>query len=186
MSQSISSTNFDHAAALIACARGDRNALRQLYEQEASQLIGVAMKILQRRDLADEVVQDAFVQIWHKAATFDPKRGSGRGWIFSVVRYRALNTLRKTAREVAVDDEMLLSKQPDTATDLLDRLSRATEAEALKRCLEQLETPKKQSILLAYVNGYSHPQIAAQLQAPLGTVKAWIRRGLLALRECLP
>ncbi|MBD2021653.1 sigma-70 family RNA polymerase sigma factor [Leptolyngbya sp. FACHB-36] len=185
MSQSKPSAPFDCEAALLACARGDRAALRQIYEHEASQLLGVAFRIVHRRDLADEVVQDAFLQIWQKAGTFDPQRGSARAWIFTIVRYRALNTLRKTSREIAVDQTML-SNEPDTATDLLERLSRMTDAEALQRCLEQLDTQKRASILLAYVNGYSHSQIATHLETPLGTVKAWIRRGLLALRECLP
>lgn len=178
-------TAFNPEAALIACAQGDRQALRQIYEREGGQLLGVALRIVRRRDLADEVIQEAFLQIWQKAATFDPQRGSARAWIFSIVRYRALNMLRKTSREVTVD-QTILSNEPATDADLLDALSQTTDAEALRRCLEQLDPPKRNSILLAYINGYSHSQIAAQMEAPLGTVKAWIRRGLVALRECLP
>lgn len=184
METAIPSLNFDLDAALLACAQGDRRALRQIYEQEAHQLMGVAFRIVQRQELAHEVVQDAFLQIWQKAATFDPNRGSARGWIYTVVRHRALNILRQASREVIVEATQI-SDRPAPATDPLDRLSRTTEAEALRQCLERLDAPKRQSLLLAYVDGYSHTQIAAHLETPLGTVKAWIRRGLLALRDCL-
>lgn len=184
MDQPPPSSNFDYESALLACARGDRAALHQIYEREASQLLGVALRIVRRRDLADEVLQDAFLQIWQKATMFDSKRGSARGWIFSIVRYRALDALRKASREVAVDETMIANRSPATA-DMLDDLSRMAETKELQQCLEQLEQSKRRSILLAYVDGYTHIQIAAQLEVPLGTVKSWIRRGLLALRECL-
>jgi RNA polymerase sigma-70 factor, ECF subfamily len=175
---------FDYDSALLACAQGDRAALHQIYRQEASQLLGVAFRIVRRRDLADEVLQDAFLQIWQKAGRFDPQRGTARSWIFSIVRYRALDALRKSSREFGVDEAMLDNRSPATP-DLLDDLSRLAETRELQQCLEQLDPTKRQSILLAYVNGYTHPQIAAQLEVPLGTVKSWIRRGLLALRDCL-
>jgi RNA polymerase sigma-70 factor, ECF subfamily len=184
MDQSPQPLNFDYESALLACARGDRGALQQIYARESSQLLGIALRIVRRHDLADEVLQDAFLQIWQKAAMFDARRGSGRGWIFSIVRYRALDALRKTSREVLVDEAMLANRSP-TTPDLLDNLSRLAETKELQQCLEQLDQPKRQSILLAYMNGYTHVQIAAQLEVPLGTVKSWIRRGLLALRECL-
>lgn len=184
MDQSPPTPYFDCESALLACAQGDRAALHQIYAREASQLLGVALRIVRRRDLADEVLQDAFLQIWQKAALFDPRRGTARSWIFSIVRYRALDALRKASREVAVDETMLANRSPATP-DMLDNLSRLAETKELQQCLEQLEQTKRQSILLAYVNGYTHIQIAAQLEVPLGTVKSWIRRGLLALRECL-
>jgi len=175
---------FDYESALRACARDERIALRQIYEHEASRLIGVAYRIVRRREIANEVVHDAFLQLWQGADTFDPRRGSARGWIFSVVRHRALNTLRKSSRETPVDEAML-EQTPDEAAGPLENLARLNDARALHHCLSQLDAQKRDSILLAYVDGYSHSQIAARLNAPLGTVKAWIRRGLLALRECL-
>lgn len=175
---------FDYEAALRACARGEKAALRQIYEREASRLIGVAYRIVHRREVANEVVHDAFIQIWQGSATFDAHRGSARGWIYSVVRHRALNTIRNSAREVPVDDDML-EAAADGAPGPLENLARLKDAKALHDCLSQLDAQKRDSILLAYVDGYSHSQIAARLNAPLGTVKAWIRRGLITLRECL-
>lgn len=177
-------TDFDYEAALLACARGERAALRRLYEREVRWLVGVALRIVRRRELADEVLHDAFLQIWQKAATFDPTLGSARGWIYSVVRHRALNALRQLGLEQAAAAE-LPEELPDEAAGPLDIVSRHGDAKALHRCLELLDEQKRACILLAYVDGYSQAQIARRLGCPLGTVKAWVRRGLLALRECL-
>jgi len=175
---------FDYEAALVACARGDRRALEALYTEEARQLVGVAQRIVRRRDLANDVVHDAFVQIWNRAATFDPRRGSGRAWIYAVVRHRALNMVRDERFETGLD-ETALAETPDPAEPVPDLLVRMAEHEALRRCLEALDEQRRTCILLAYTDGLSHTQIAERLRAPLGTVKAWIRRGLLSLRDCL-
>ncbi|MGH8727864.1 MAG: sigma-70 family RNA polymerase sigma factor [Burkholderiales bacterium] len=184
MAPSVQSNEFDYESALMACARGDQRELQKIYEREASRLLGVAYRILRRRDLADEAVHDAFLQIWQKAATFDPARGSGRGWIYTVVRHRALNMLRDLSRETLSDGEHF-DDVADAESDPLDYLSRMSDATSLTHCLERLDEPKRTSILLAFVDGYTHQEIAARLNAPLGTVKAWIRRGLLSLKECL-
>jgi RNA polymerase sigma-70 factor (ECF subfamily) len=174
---------FDYESALMACARGDERQLQRIYEQEAGRLLGVAYRILRRRDLADDAVHDAFLQIWQKASTFDPARGSGRGWIYTVVRHRALNILRDMSRETLTGEQF--NDLPAHDGDPLSYLSRLSEAASLSHCLERLDTSKRTSILLAFVDGYTHQQIAARLNAPLGTVKAWIRRGLLSLKDCL-
>jgi RNA polymerase sigma-70 factor (ECF subfamily) len=175
---------FDYAAALKACAAGDRAALRRLYERDAAQLLGMAQRIVRRRDLAHDVLHDAFVQIWTRARTFDPRRGSGRAWIFAIVRHRALNLVRDARFETGFDPAALesLADPLPAAPDLLGRMA---DQEALRRCLGELDERRRTCLLLAYLEGLSHVQIAERLQAPLGTVKAWIRRGLLALRDCL-
>lgn len=175
---------FDHAAELRACAAGDRAALKRLYEHDVDRLLGVAMRIVRGRDLADDVVHDAFIRIWRHAGDFDPARGSARAWMFTIVRNTALNMIRGRGREVPVDAERL-AEVPDSAADPSDVMERVADADALKVCLERLEPIRRTSVLLAYVDGYSHPQIAARLNVPLGTVKAWIRRSIFALKECL-
>lgn len=174
--------SFDHETALVACARGDAQAFRDLYDHEGRFLLGVAIRIVRQREAAEDVLHDAFVQIWQKAASFDARLGSGRGWIYTVVRHAALNHLRRTQREISTEDgalEVLLDAAvPVDASDDLDTGS-------LERCLGLLDEPRRRSIVHAYVDGYNHAQIAARMQAPLGTVKSWIRRGLLSLRECL-
>ena len=176
---------FDYEGALAACARGERAALRRIYEQEAPRLLGVALRILRRRDLADEVLHDAFLQIMQKSSTYSPSRGSGRGWIYTIVRHGAINKLRVSAKEVPADAAWLSSLPGDERSDPLHQLLQASEAAALRNCLERLDESKRRSILLAFVEGLTHDQIASRLAAPLGTVKAWIRRGLLSLRDCL-
>ena len=174
---------FDYEATLAACASGDRGALRALYDREARWLMGVAMRIVRQRQLAEEVLQEAFLQIWRAAGTFDAARGSGRGWIYTVVRHRALQEVRKDGREVNVaieDIENLADDRQSVAAD-----PQGIDAAELERCLERLEPQKRACIVHAFVEGYTHEQIAARLDAPLGTVKSWVRRGLLALKECL-
>lgn len=175
----------DELAPLIgACARGDQRALRRIYDAEAARLVGVALRIVRRRAVAEEAVHDAFLQIWTRAGSFDPARGSGRVWITSIVRHRALSLLRRLGRETALDDGAH-AELPDPAADPLAELSRLRDTDALKRCLEALDEARRRCILLAFVDGHSHSQIAERLEAPLGTVKAWIRRGLAALKGCL-
>ncbi|WP_020179125.1 sigma-70 family RNA polymerase sigma factor [Methylopila sp. M107] len=171
------------SGALAACANGDRAALRAIYDREASTLLGVATRIVRRRELAEEVLQDAFVQIWRRASSFDPALGSGRAWVYAVVRNRALNQLRDD-RHMPVDDRELesFSARDDEADDAFERLA---ESDALKRCLGGLDPLRRKAVLLAYVSGMTHGEIAGKLGAPLGTVKAWIRRSLLSLRACL-
>jgi RNA polymerase sigma-70 factor, ECF subfamily len=174
---------MDYAGALERCALGDGTGLESIYRAEASKLIGVAMRIVRNRDQAEDVVHDAFVHIWAKASGFKRDRGSGRAWIYSVVRNRAIDTIRRK-REIGVDDDEL-ERIPDTGDDPVAMLSRVQDGTRLRNCLEQLDDDKRASLLLAYVDGFSQRQIALYFSVPLGTAKAWIRRGLLSLKECI-
>ena len=180
---------FDYEAALRACSRGDRQALHRIYEREGRLMLGVALRIVRQRQLAEDVVHDAFMSIWTGAGSFDAARGSGRGWIYSVVRNKALNAVRDGAREVSADEEAIeaigTGDVTNTQPDMGDAFQLRADIGRLNDCLARLDTPKRNSILYAYLEGCSHSEIAARLNSPLGTVKAWIRRGLAALRECL-
>ncbi|HEX5779941.1 MAG TPA: sigma-70 family RNA polymerase sigma factor [Xanthobacteraceae bacterium] len=175
----------DELATLIAaCAAGRRDSLRALYERESGPMIGAAMRIVRRRELAEEVVHDVFVQIWRHAGSFDPALGRGRAWMFTILRNRAISILRNASRELPTEDEALtLAVERNAVTD--DAYDRLGDGSALKRCLEGLEPKRRAGVLLAYVEGLSHGEIAARLNVPLGTAKAWIRRSLIQLRECL-
>jgi RNA polymerase sigma-70 factor (ECF subfamily) len=176
----------DLAGALAACARGDRKGLKQIFDSEAGNLIAVAERILRRRELAEEVVQDAFIRIWKSAHQYVPDRGSARGWIYTIVRNRALNMLRDGRREDVVEDERLEALQEsDQLDDILGAWNRLDQTSRLRECLSTLDEQKRQGILLAYVGGYTHGEIAGRLRLPLGTTKSWIRRGLSSLRECM-
>lgn len=176
-------SDFDFEAALQACARGDEYALRAIYERERRWLMAVAMRITRRRETAEEILHDAFLQIWAKAGTFNAGLGSARGWIYSVVRHAALSHVRSAQRTVTMDDEQLTALADARAAWRAD--NRDVDADALAECLERLDEQRRRCLLLAFVEGYSHDELAAKLGAPLGTVKSWIRRALLALKECL-
>lgn len=186
---SVTDDNFDHALALAACARGDRHALQRIYEQESRYLLGVAMRIVRNRAAAEDVLHDAFVAIWSKAHSFDAARGAARGWIYSIVRHAALNRVRSSARESTLDEPTAAAYEASAAMAAWqeegDALDRQAQLGRLGQCLEGLEPQRRECLLHAYVDGCSHSEIAARVQAPLGTVKAWIQRGLRALRECM-
>ncbi len=173
------------ADALRRCAAGDRAALKEIYDAEAGRLIVVARRILRRSDLAEEALQEAFLKIWRNAKSWRPDRGSARGWIYAVLRNQALTMLRKADREAPVEDVIRLADaaqpEPDPDAELRDLAATSR----LRDCLMALDEAKRRSVLMAYLYGYSHGEIAGRLRAPLGTTKAWIRRGLAALRECL-
>jgi RNA polymerase sigma factor (sigma-70 family) len=166
------------AAALVRCAAGDRTALQVIYNSEAPRMIGVARRILFRQDLAEEAVHDAFIRIWRGAAGFDPHRGSARGWLYAVVRNRALSIHRNEHRYDS-------SSEGAESIDCEVTLSRLPETSALRRCLEQIDRPRRDVVVLAYVHGMSHGELAGRLKVPLGTVKSWVRRSLFALQECM-
>ncbi|OKO50434.1 sigma-70 family RNA polymerase sigma factor [Pseudomonas sp. BTN1] len=170
---------FDYQVCLLACARGDHRALHQLYEQDSSRLLGVALRITRNKALAEDIVHDAFIKIWHGAHSFDPLRGSARGWVFSVTRHLALDLVRSAGRDVPLDDQYEPLAEPAQSIEFAARSGQ------IHQCLERLDPTRRTCILHAYVDGYSHSEIAQKLSTPLGTVKAWIKRSLAALRECM-
>lgn len=169
---------------MLAVARGDRTALARLFDAEAGRLVAIARRIVRRQDLAEEAVQDGFVAAWQSAARFDPARGSARAWLTTIVRNRALNLIRNDAR-LEFHDAEDLAAIGDRSADAMAALNQLSDRDALKGCLGALDERKRKAILLCYVTGLDHGEVAAAMSAPLGTVKAWIRRGVIALQECL-
>ncbi|WP_231125666.1 sigma-70 family RNA polymerase sigma factor [Vreelandella piezotolerans] len=179
---------FDYADALARCARGEHAALQRLYQQEGAKLLGVVLRIVKDRGMAEDIVHDACLNIWQRADSFDPQKGAARTWIFSIARHLALNAIRGRDREVSVDlndphelDDDDTFQQASQVTDAFDWQT----GQRMDECLQQLETERRNCVLHAYVDGLSHAEIAAHTGAPLGTVKAWIKRSLLRLRECM-
>lgn len=171
-------------ALIEATAQGDRRALSELFALEAGRMVAIARRILRRRELAEEAVQEAFVTVWQKAPHFSRARGAGRAWLTIIVRNRALNMLRDGGRMDLVDMETIaeIGARNDDADDAYRALAAQDE---LRRCLDLLPAERRRSIVMAYVVGFTHGEIAAKLSAPVGTVKAWIRRGVIALQECM-
>lgn len=164
-------------------------ALQRIYQQESRYLLGVALRIVRQRQQAEDVVHDAFLNIWNQASRFDAQLGSGRGWIYSVVRNLALNAVRNGARQVTVDEETTAAVESrqalDAHADVEDAFALCANLGQLNDCLAQLEPARRNCILFAYVDGCSHGEIAERTKTPLGTVKAWIKRGMSSLRTCM-
>jgi RNA polymerase sigma-70 factor (ECF subfamily) len=177
-------TDEEITGLLNACARGDRPSLARLHAAEAARMIGVAERLLRRRALAEEAVQDAFVQVWRRASSFDAGKGSGRTWLYAVLRNRCLNILRSENRTDLPGDNRVFERasEDDDPETVVAKLG---EAGRLRACLQQLEPKRRQAIVLAYAHGLSHGELAGRLDLPLGTIKSWIRRGMATLKECL-
>lgn len=180
---------FDYEAAVLACARGERYALRALYEREARWLLGVALRIVQDRARAEDVLQDAFLQLWQHADTFRPELGSARGWIYTIVRHRALKEVRDASRSDTLDPQALAqlsdAQQQHLDAERESAARQGLDSESLERCLQRLDEARRACVVLAFVDGFTHEQIAQRLNTPLGTIKSWIRRSLASLKECL-
>ncbi|MDH3695107.1 MAG: sigma-70 family RNA polymerase sigma factor [Gammaproteobacteria bacterium] len=167
---------------LSAAAQGDRGAFADLYENTSSILFALCLKMLKRRDWAEDVVQDAYVKVWHHANDYHAQKGSVLTWMISIARYRALDVLKRKEHQLVVDMDDLdvgndIGEESD-GDDLLD-------TDHLQHCLEQLKDDSKQTIEFAFFYGFTHQELAARMDRSLGTIKSWIRRGLAQLRECL-
>tara|TARA_R110000772_G_scaffold41760_20_gene97210 strand:+ start:4515 stop:5060 length:546 start_codon:yes stop_codon:yes gene_type:complete len=165
---------------LSATAQGDKAAFAELYQASSKQLYAVSLKMLKRKELAEEALQEAYVRIWHNAAQYRAGKGTVLTWMISIARYRALDILRYHA----VRKEEDLSEN-DGGTQLTSEPMTETQQGLLEKCMAALEVQQRQAIHLAYFNGMSHHEVTAHLDLPLGTVKSWIRRGLQSLQRCL-
>jgi RNA polymerase sigma-70 factor (ECF subfamily) len=173
----------DLAALIQSCAAGDRSALKNIMESEGGRMLGVARRMLRRQDLAEDAVQESFVLVWRKSHQFDHSQGQAKSWLYTILRNKCLTLLRNRDREIALDPAEAETAPDDTILEMAyNRLERTND---LRVCLETLEPNKRMAIMSSYVLGYSHGEIAGRMGAPLGSVKAWLRRGLLTLRECL-
>jgi len=173
------------AALLAACARREPAALERLYEATAPKLFAVAVRILRREDWAEDVLQECYLRIWSHAQGYRAGLAAPMTWMTSIVRHRCLDWLRRPSPEVADPDGAALDAAESGEPGPLERLERAGESSAIARCLQGLEARQRQAILLAFYDGMSHSELARHLRQPLGTVKTWVRRGLLRLKACL-
>lgn len=179
--------DLELAALLAATAHGDREAFGHLYRQASPILLGIARRVLFRHDLAEEAVHDGFVRIWTNAARYESHLSAPMTWMASIVRHRALDILRRTHREDPLEDEsgildLLESAEPEPGETAM----RAEQVALLHAGLARLDLQQRRAVTLAYFEGLSHPELAERLNAPLGTVKTWVRRGLIALRKQMP
>jgi RNA polymerase sigma-70 factor (ECF subfamily) len=164
-------------------------ALRELYELTSARLYGVALRVVTRREWAEDVLQEAYLNIWRSAAHYRAALSPPLAWMGLIVRSRALDFLRRRASEradAAVElDEAVSETVAGDAPDPLDASQASEQASALHECLRRLEARQREVVSLAYLRDLSHSELAHRLQLPLGTVKSWIRRGLEQLRGCM-
>jgi len=177
---------------MAAAARGDHAAFAQVYERTHAHLFGVALRILGRHQSAEDVLQEAFINIWKNAAAYRSSVGGQdiqpMTWLIAIVRNKALDALRSRTRrqETELDEEQGEGASTQAAApSALDIFSAATQALRIEGCMGGLDGTHRQSLALAYYQGLTHSEVAARMGAPLGSVKAWIRRGLDKLKDCL-
>ena len=172
------------AALLGRMQAGDAQALRLLYERTAPKLFSVALRIVRRRSLAEEVLQDAYISIWRNCGRYATEKGSPLAWMATIVRNRAIDLSRRS-HEMPVDLVLEDYDQPDYGPGPIEHLQHNQTAAEIRRCLDKLPMEQRRMIVAAYYEGLTHEVLAQTSARPLGTVKTWIRRGLAQLRECI-
>lgn len=170
---------------LSRCARRDERALGELYEVVSSQLFGILLRILKRRALAEEALQDVMVRVWQRADQYVTYKGRAMAWLASIARYRAIDLLRSQRTHTSIDDAPAEALADAGIDDFAEATTSQRLRNALGDCLGRLNQEQQRCISLAYVEGYSQDQIATAIGSPLGTVKSWMRRGLASLKRCL-
>jgi RNA polymerase sigma-70 factor (ECF subfamily) len=184
-----SPTDFDEQlqSLLGRCAAADADALQRLYALVSPILFACVTRILRRRALAEEALQDVFISIWQQAGQFSAIRGRPMAWMMSIARYRAIDLLRRERFAPVLVAEMPERRSIDAESESEGGSAAAwlPTSELMERCLNLLSDMQARCLEQAFVDGSSHEDIARLIGSPLGTVKSWIRRGLRSLRQCL-
>lgn len=175
---------------LSRIALQDRLALRELYRAVAGRMLAVALRVLEDRAAAEDVLQEAFVTVWTRADHFPALRTSPLAWLTTLVRNRAIDRRRQRRPETPLqwtdaEGREHIHDVADASGSPLEQLLSAQAEGRLGDCLGRIEPEPRAAVLLAYFDGLTHEELARRLDRPLGTVKAWIRRSLLRLRDCL-
>ncbi len=177
------------ALLLSNVALGNQAAFADLYRQTSSHLYGVAVRILREGSTAEEVLQEAFVSIWHHAGSYQAAKGQPLTWLSAIVRNRCLDIKRRreldTVTMTTDDDDGKEFDLPSAEPTPVEMLLSGAEAQSVRDCVDALDAGPKQAIALAFYQGLSHAELAQHLRQPLGTVKSWVRRGLERLKSCL-
>ncbi len=191
-----SDRSVELSSLLARAGLGDRAAFATLYERTSAHLLGVVLRIQRDRALAEDILQEVYVNVWRAAQSFDAAQSQPLTWLTSVARNRAIDSLRRAHAQPLLKTNVTTTNDDDEETDVydtvaddapgpLDLLSRASDARALGRCMEGLNPQQRQSVALAFFDGLSHAEVADSMRQPLGTVKSWVRRALMSLKSCL-
>lgn len=180
----IATTPDDLVRLLARVAQRDRDAFARLYAASSAKLYGVILRILRRRDLADEILQEVYVKIWEHAGSYVPGRASPVSWMAAIARNRALDEVRRKT-PLALEDMPAGFEVADTLPLASETLERSQELQRLLACLEGLEPQKAEIVRLAYLNGLSRDDLATRFGHPVATIKTWLHRSLKQLKDCL-
>jgi RNA polymerase sigma-70 factor (ECF subfamily) len=178
------STSADLAELLSRVAQRDRAAFAALYRATSSKLYGITVRILTRRDVADEVLQEVYVKIWERAGDYNPAYGSAISWMAAIARNRALDEVRRRKPTVSdLSDEAVQVADPGMLAS--DAVELSEDYRRMERCLQGLDPDKQAIVRLAYLEGWSREQLSQRFGAPVATIKTWLHRSLKQLKDCL-
>src|SRR5262245_34737168 len=165
-------------------AARDRAAFSALYAATSAKLYGIILRISRRRDIADEVLQEVYVQIWERAAYYDASKGSPITWMVAIARNRALDEARRK-KAVSIEDTPEVFGIADEEEHPLERVEKSQQLQRLSQCLDALDSDRREVVLLAYREGMTREALGQRFSRPPATIKSWLRRSLLQLRDCL-
>lgn len=169
---------------LQQAGRSDQQAFSEIYRRTSSKLFGVCLRMLRDRGAAEEVLQEIYITVWHRAASFDASKASAITWLTALSRNKAIDRLRQHREELTDDPRTLddiVDEQPSPAT----QAQTSQEQRRLADCLDALEPQQRSSVREAFFSGATYNELATRCKVPLGTMKSWIRRSLMQLRTCL-
>ena len=174
----------DLVEALRRVGQRDSSALRDIYDRTSAKLFGICLRILSERAEAEDVLQEVYMIVWRRAASFDPSRASPITWLATIARNRSIDRVR--ARPVIrMEPEAAALHVADSAPSAELATQTAQDFGRLYGCLDELEQPHRNAIRAAFLDGFTYESLAQQAGVPLGTMKSWIRRSLLKLRACM-
>jgi RNA polymerase sigma-70 factor, ECF subfamily len=180
----IMNSENDISALLVRVSRSDRAAFLEIYQRSSAKLYGIILRILRRRDIADEVMQEVYVRIWQRAGDFEPERASAFAWMASIARNRAIDEVRRN-HPASIEDHPEVQELASEIETGLSALLRGEDSRRLADCLRELEPSRRQMVILAYCDGASREELATKYGQPVNTIKTWIRRSLAQLKGCL-
>ena len=178
------STSHELSTLMARVAKRDRAAFADVYRATSSKLFGIIVRILKRRDIADEVLQEVYVKIWDRAGDFDATMASPITWMATIARNRALDELRRKRPE-SIEDHPELLEVASSEESALASVMRGEDGKRLTDCLTRLDADRRQMVMLAYCEGFSRDELAEKYGQPVNTIKTWLRRSLAQLKGCL-
>ena len=175
----------DLADLLKSCGRGDQAAFAQLYDATSSRVVGLAVRVVRDPAQAEEVAQEAFLEIWKTSGRFDPAKGSPLGWLLTIVHRKAVDRVRSAEASTRRDTTYHQRNQPVEHDSTAEAATASLEAGRVRQALSSLTPVQREALELAYFGGYTHTEVATMLELPVGTAKTRIRDGLIRLRDTM-